>query len=146
MMIRTALAAMLLSACLMPPQSGQATQSGAGPSSAPDESQAPPPSSSSSSSSMSSSAPKAPAGPQTVSVTIRSACSKTAKVFYGEKPGFSSGTTSSISSNSVQSKTFREGDLMWVLDDAGKPLGDIRIESGTRNIEISSSCSSISSR
>ena len=39
-----------------------------------------------------------PAGP--VSVTIRSACSKTVKVFYGDKPKFGSGTYSSISSNS----------------------------------------------
>ena len=88
----------------------------------------------------------APAGPTTVSVTIRSSCSKTAKVFYGEKPGYSSGTTSSISSNSVQSKTFRSGDLMWVLDDSGQPLGSVQISDGTRNIEITSSCTSISSR
>ncbi|MBA3502037.1 MAG: hypothetical protein H0T65_16860 [Deltaproteobacteria bacterium] len=88
----------------------------------------------------------APAAPQTASVTIRSACSKTAKVFYGDKPGFSSGTQSSISSNSVQSKTFRIGDQMWVTDDSGKALDSVRVESGTRNIEILSSCSSISSR
>jgi hypothetical protein len=92
------------------------------------------------------STPAAPAGPQTVSVTIRSSCSKTAKVFYGDKPGFSSGTSSSVSSNSVSSKTFRVGDQMWVTDDAGKPLGNVRIEASTRNIEIASSCTDLSAR
>lgn len=88
----------------------------------------------------------APSGPTTVSVTIRSACSKTVSVFYGDKPKFSSGTTSSISSNSVQSKTFQDGDLMWVLDDRGEGAGSITITSSTRNIEIGSGCTSISGR
>ena len=89
---------------------------------------------------------KAPSGPATVSVTIRSACSKTVSVFYGDKPKFSSGTTSSISSNSVQSKTFQDGDLMWVLDDRGEPAGSVTITSSTRNIEIGAGCTSISGR
>lgn len=134
-------------ACLMPVQR-QGTQPSSSSSSSAYNDPEPEPAMSSSSSS-SSSAPRstpasAPAAPTTVSVTIRSSCSKTAKVFYGEKPGFSSGTTSSISSNSVQSKTFRPGDLMWVLDDSGKPLGSVRIDDRTRTLEISSSCSSIS--
>lgn len=93
-----------------------------------------------------SSTASAPAGPQTASVTIRSACSRTAKVFYGEKPGFSSGTTSSVSSNSVSSKTFQVGDQMWVLDDAGKALGNVTISASTRQVEITASCTSISAR
>lgn len=89
---------------------------------------------------------RAPSGPTTVSVTIRSACSKTVSVFYGDKPKFSSGTTSSISSNSVQSKTFQDGDLMWVLDDRGEGAGSVTISSSTRNIEIGAGCTSISGR
>ncbi len=145
------LSALLLTGCIMPPM----TQSGTGPTTAsgsePSES-APSEYESESRSAPAMGAPRqperasAPAAPQTASVTIRSACSKTAKVFYGDKPGFSSGTQSSISSNSVQSKTFRIGDQMWVTDDSGKALDSVRVESGTRNIEILSSCSSISSR
>jgi hypothetical protein len=158
MMIKSVLAAAALSlaatACIMPPPSaGQSTQpTGTAPSSSSeDDSMASSPSSPSSpsptmASSPRSSAPAAPTAPTTVSVTIRSSCSKTAKVFYGDKPGFSSGTQSSISSNSVQSKTFRVGDQMWVTDDSGKALDSVRVESGTRNIEILSSCASISSR
>ena len=156
MMIKSVLAAVFAvaaTACIMPPQGGAQPAS---PSSSPSEDtsgmSSSPSSSSYSSSSPSSpeptraSTPAAPAAPTTVSVTIRSSCSKTAKVFYGDKPGFSSGTQSSISSNSVQSKTFRIGDQMWVTDDSGKPLDSVRVDSGTRNIEILSSCSSISSR
>jgi hypothetical protein len=155
MMIKSVLAAVFslaATACIMPPPSGgQSTQpTGPSPSSSSegDDNMSSSPSSPSPTmaSSPRSSAPAAPAAPTTVSVTIRSSCSKTAKVFYGDKPGFSSGTQSSISSNSVQSKTFRVGDQMWVTDDSGKALDSVRVDSGTRNIEILSSCSSISSR
>jgi len=88
----------------------------------------------------------APAAPTTASVTIRSACKRTAKVFYGAKPGFSSGTQSSISSNSVQSKTFRIGDQMWVTDDSGKGLDSVTIDAYTRQIEITSGCDGLSTR
>ena len=135
---------LLLTGCLMPIT--QPASSGTGPSAS---SEPAPSEYASSAAPMSASQPErasAPAAPTTASVTIRSACSKTAKVFYGEKPGFSSGTSSSISSNSVQSKTFRVGDQMWVTDDSGKPLDNVTIDANTRQIEISSSCSSLASR
>ena len=91
-------------------------------------------------------APAAPAPASPVSVTIRSACSKTVSVFYGDKPRFSSGTTSSISSNSVQSKSFQVGDQMWLLDDRGEGVGSTTISAGTRQIEISSNCAGLSAR
>jgi len=87
-----------------------------------------------------------PAGPKTVSVTIRSSCSKTVPVFYGDKPKYGSGTTSSVSSNSVSSKTFTVGDQMWVLDDSGDGAGSVTISESTRNVEINSSCSGLSAR
>ncbi len=90
--------------------------------------------------------PTQPAAPTTVSVTIRSSCSKTVGVFYGDKPGFSSGTRSSVSSNSVSSHTFRVGERMWVLDDRDQPLSDVTVSENTRNLEIHSSCTSISTR
>ena len=142
MMIKTVLAAAFLTGCIMPPvQSGQSTTPSSS-SSAP----ADPEPASHASPAPANTSSSAPAAPTTVSVTIRSSCSKTAKVFYGDKPGFSSGTQSSVSSNSVSSKTFRVGDQMWVLDDAGKPLDNVRIESSTRQIEVSSSCSTLASR
>lgn len=78
-----------------------------------------------------------------VSVTIRSACGHTVPVFYGDKPKYGSGTTSSISSNSVQSHAFRVGDMLWVLDDAGNGVGSVTIGAHTREIEIDRSCRGI---
>lgn len=86
----------------------------------------------------------APAGP--VSVTIRSSCSQTVKVFYGDKPKFGSGTYSSISSNSVQSHSFQPGDQLWIVDDSENGVSNATIGSSTRELEINSSCTGISSR
>lgn len=96
----------------------------------------------SSSSSSSSSSSASNSGP--VSVTIRSRCGSTVRVFYGDKPKFGSGTTSSISSNSVQSHSFRAGDMMWVIDDHDNGLGSVTISSGTRELEVN--CGGISAR
>ena len=139
MMLKMVLATALLTGCLMPP-------GGFAPASSGTTHDPAPMSSSSSPSPGTAPAPESAAAPSTVSVTIRSACRKTAKVFYGEKPGFSSGTQSSVSSNSVSSKTFRVGDQMWVLDDSGKPLGNVEVSANTRQIEISESCASLSTR
>lgn len=98
----------------------------------------------SSSSSGSSSSSSGSSGP--VSVTIRSSCGRTAKVFYGSNPKFGSGTSSSISSNSVQSHSFRVGDMFWVTDDSGNGLDSITVSERTRGIEISGSCSQLSER
>ena len=79
-------------------------------------------------------------------MTIRSSCSKTVPVFYGDKPKYGSGTTSSVSSNSVSSKSFRVGDMMWVLDSSGNGADSVTISESTRTLEIGASCTSISSR
>src|SRR6185369_1852468 len=53
-------------------------------------------------------------------VEVRSDCSKTVPVFYGDgKPGFSSGRKSSISSNSISSEGRKhDGTLtIWLIDD-----------------------------
>jgi hypothetical protein len=86
----------------------------------------------------------APAGP--VSVTIRSSCGNTVKVFYGDKPKFGSGTYSTISSNSVQSHSFRDGDMFWIVDESENGVSSATISQGTRELEIGSSCSGISAR
>lgn len=88
-------------------------------------------------------APAAPSGPKVVSVNIRSSCSKTVKVFYGDKPKFGSGTTSSVSSNSVSSKQMQSGDMIWVVDDSDNGLGSVTIGDSTRGVEIGSDCTSI---
>src|SRR3954463_7117352 len=136
-------------ACIMPPQSGAGggspSYASSGGSSGGD------PSTSSNDSSMpgtpaSASSSSEPAAPSSVSVTIRSSCSQTVKVFFGDKPKFGSGTYSSISSNSVQSHTFRPGDQLWIVDESENGLGSTSVSANTRELEIGSSCTSISSR
>jgi hypothetical protein len=144
MKVAATLAIVLLSACLMPPP-----QSGTGPtyaqsSGSPSSSDGSDPSFASATPGATPAAAPAPAGP--VSVTIRSACSQTVKVFYGDKPKFGSGTYSTISSNSVQSHSFREGDQFWIVDDSENGVSSASISSGTRELEINSSCSGISAR
>jgi hypothetical protein len=126
-----------LSACLMPPPNGGGGYA-SGPSSG-GEANGPAPTSTATAS-----AAPAPQGP--VSVTIRSACSKTVKVFYGDKPKFGSGTYSTIDSNSVQSHSFRAGEQLWVVDESENGLGSATIAQGTRELEVSSSCTAISAR
>ena len=90
--------------------------------------------------------PPARSAPSAVSVSIRNRCSKTVKVFYGQKPKFGSGTTSSLSSNSVMSHTFRPGDMFWTIDDKENGLSSVTVGENTREIEVGSDCSSLRSR
>jgi hypothetical protein len=84
------------------------------------------------------------AGP--VSVTIRSSCPQTVRVFYGDKPKYGSGTTSSISSNSVNSHTFQPGDMFWIVDESDNGVDSVTVGPGINTIEIGSSCTSMSTR
>jgi hypothetical protein len=91
-------------------------------------------------------APVAPKTESPVSITIRSKCGKTVKVFYGKDPKFGSGTRSSVSSNSVSSHTFRPGEQFWVVDDNDRGLGNAVASPGTREFEILASCTGIATR
>lgn len=81
-------------------------------------------------------ADEAPAGPSTVSVTIKSDCKDTVKVFYGDKPKFGSGKYSTVSSNSRSSHTFQPGDMFWIVDDSQNGVSSVTVEEGTREIKV----------
>ncbi|HEY4242119.1 MAG TPA: hypothetical protein VGM88_20010 [Kofleriaceae bacterium] len=87
-------------------------------------------------------APAAPPGP--VSVSIHTSCGQTVQVFYGEKPGFSSGTKSSLESNSTESHSFRVGEQMWIIDDHENGITSITISEQTRSLDVG--CNAISTR
>ncbi len=88
-------------------------------------------------------APEAAKAPSTVSVTIKSSCSKTVRVFFGDKPKFGSGKYSTVSSNSRSSHTFKPGDQLWIVDDKDNGLSNASVSEGTKEIEIMSSCSGL---
>jgi hypothetical protein len=97
----------------------------------------PAPSPSFSSSSSSSSSP-APAGP--TSVTIHSNCKQTVRVFLGDKPKYGSGTTTTISSNSISSYSLKPGSMIWIVDSSDNGLSSTSVGTSSQRIEISSTC------
>jgi hypothetical protein len=84
--------------------------------------------------------------PGPVSVTIRSSCDKTVKVFFGEKPKFGSGTYSTASSNSRSSHSMSPGDQFWIVDDAQNGVANVAVSESTREIEILDSCDRLAAR
>lgn len=88
----------------------------------------------------------APSGPVTVSVTLRNRCRETVKLFYGDKPKFGSGTYSSLGGNSSTSKSFSEGDMVWIVDDGQNGLSSTTIGRGTNTVEITESCTGMTVR
>ena len=84
--------------------------------------------------------------PGTVSVNIKNGCGKSAKVFFGKKPKFGSGTYSTVGSNVRTRHTFKVGDLFWIVDDSQNGVASVEIQSGTREIEIGGSCDSLSAK
>jgi hypothetical protein len=87
-----------------------------------------------------------PASPSSVSVNIRNTCGKNVKVFYGTKPKYGSGTYSTASSNSVQSHSFRPGDLFWIVDQGENGLASVEVKDNTREIEIRGGCTELAQR
>lgn len=87
-----------------------------------------------------------PASPSSVSVDIKSSCSKTVKVFYGDKPKFGSGTYSTASANSRSSHSFRPGDQFWIVDESENGVANVSIKDETREIEILGSCTALAQR
>jgi hypothetical protein len=81
--------------------------------------------------------------PSVISVSLRSSCAKTVKVFFGQKPKYGSGTSSSVSSNSVSSYSMKPGDMIWIIDENENSLSSVTISSSTREVKINSNCTSI---
>lgn len=84
------------------------------------------------------------AGP--VSVTLRNGCRETVRIFFGDDPRFGSGTHSTLSSNTVTSRSFQEGDTVWLTDESRNGLSSVTISRGTRQIEVTPSCTGFVSR
>jgi hypothetical protein len=74
-----------------------------------------------------------------VNFTLRNSCHTTVLLFWGESPGYSSGTFSSASGNTISSETGHSpGDLLWIVDANRNPVTKIAIEADTKEIEIAS--------
>lgn len=80
------------------------------------------------------------AGTGVVSVRLYNACPETVRLFFGDKPKFGSGTSSTLSSNTTISEQMRPGDMIWITDDSGNGLSSWSAPSGSASIEITPSC------
>jgi hypothetical protein len=87
----------------------------------------------------------APSRPIPTTVEVRSECSKTVPVFYGEKPKFGSGTRSSVSSNSISSQGRKaDGTLtVWIIDGSENGIASAHVTPETKRVVIDRSCTSI---
>ena len=95
-------------------------------------------------------AAKAPENKPSVPTTveIRSECSKTVSVFYGDKPKFGSGKKSSVSGNSTSTEGRKsDGTLtVWLIDDKENGIASASVGPETKKVVIGSSCTSISAK
>lgn len=88
----------------------------------------------------------APASNSPVSVTIRSNCGNNTRVFFGQKPKYGSGRTSSVSSNSVSHESMKPGDMLWIVDSSDNGLTSATVTSSTQELTIGQDCKSIAVR
>ena len=92
--------------------------------------------------------PEAAATPSTpipVSVEIHSDCSKTTRLFIGQKPKYGSGKTTTIGSNTTMSEG-RNADgtqMIWIVDDSDNGLSSAVVTVSTKRVLIDGSCTKI---
>jgi hypothetical protein len=79
-------------------------------------------------------------GPAMWSLTLHNSCSKTVKLFFGDKPKFGSGKYTTLGSNNVTSYTGSSGDMIWIVDESENGLSSMS-PSGSQNMQITSGCS-----
>jgi hypothetical protein len=82
----------------------------------------------------------ASAGPRVVSLTLHNDCPATVRLFFGSTPKFGSGTESSISSNSTESHSMREGDMIWIVDQSGNGMSSLTASPNQTHVTITRSC------
>ncbi len=89
--------------------------------------------------------PSTPSAPVPTMVDLRNECSKTVRLFIGEKPKFGSGKTTTLGSNTTTSEG-RKADgtqMIWVVDDKDNGLASANVVPTTKKVVIESSCTAI---
>jgi hypothetical protein len=78
------------------------------------------------------------------SLSLHNSCNRTVKLFIGEKPPFSSGTNTSLGSNTTTSYSGTAPENIWVVDDSGNPVSSYTTRPGMQTMQILESCSGFS--
>jgi hypothetical protein len=79
------------------------------------------------------------------SLSLHNSCKRTVKLFIGEKPPYSSGTNTSVDSNTTTSYSGTAPENIWVVDDSGNPVSNYTTRPGMQTMQILESCSGFSS-
>jgi hypothetical protein len=91
------------------------------------------------------STPSTPSAPIPTMVDMRNECSKTVRLFIGEKPKIGSGKTTTLGSNTTTSEG-RKADgtqMIWIVDDKDNGLASANVIPTTKKVVIESSCTAI---
>jgi hypothetical protein len=132
--------AALSAACMMPPGFGQ-TGGAAQPSSGSGSSGSP---SSGATQAAAESSPASPSAPVPTSVELHNDCANTVPLFLGSgdgKPGFSSGTKTSIESNSTESFP-RNPDgtvTIWIIDNSENGITSLKVTPDITKVSVNCS-------
>jgi hypothetical protein len=89
-----------------------------------------------------SAAASSPSTPVPTTVEVHSDCSKTTRLFIGQKPKFGSGKTTTIGSNTTMSEG-RNADgtqMIWIVDDSDNGLASAVVTVATKKVVVESSC------
>lgn len=74
------------------------------------------------------------------SLTLKNECPRTVKLFIGDKPKWGSGTSTSVSSNSINSYSGTAPQMYWIVDDSDNGLSAYTATPGSQRVRILPSC------
>ena len=94
----------------------------------------------------SSSTSRAPATSSHFSMSLKNECRQTVKLFIGDKPKYGSGTSTSVSSNSINSYSGMGPKTYWIVDNSGNGLSSYTASPGTNSVRILPSCTGFARR
>ena len=86
------------------------------------------------------------AGPQNYGLDLHNECRETVNLFIGDRPPFSSGTYTTLGSNTTTSYTGFAPETIWIVDASRNPVSSYGIGPGSQRIQILDSCTGFAPR
>lgn len=80
------------------------------------------------------------------SMSLKNECRETVKLFIGDKPKYGSGTSTSVSSNSINSYSGSAPQTYWIVDSSGNGMSSYTASAGSNNVQILPSCTGFARR
>jgi hypothetical protein len=80
------------------------------------------------------------------SMSLKNECRQTVKLFIGDKPKYGSGTSTSVSSNSINSYSGMGPKTYWIVDSSGNGLSSYTASPGSNSVRILPSCTGFARR